>query len=571
MMTSSRSELAPVFVLAPARSCSSLVAAMLGQHPELYGFPELRLFRAATVAELLIEPQPGAGMPARERTAGLVRALAQLHEGRQSVEAVERAFDWLRSRAAWDVTAVFDHLLALIAPLTGVEKSPETTRSDHALSRASRAYPSARYLHLVRHPWSTVASMLSAWSGLSYWKVPSSAAPQLCLDTWREQHARIAAFGEQVGPERFLRVQAENLINHPGEVLPVLCRWLGISSDEACITAMVHPERSPYSTWGPSNAGGGFDPKFLTSPALHEVSVPSSLAPPAEWSFRVPSLQGTMELVRQFGYDANRARREDVGMTRFGASAASRTRTPACRELTVSTLVTALGETCKVAPKRATWRAILAMPPEAFLISGIGKHRKYLSADSMGRVGTAQRGATVWFTGLPCSGKTSVASEVARVLLNSGNCPVVLDGDELRRGLSADLGFSATDRNEHVRRVSALAHRLARAGIVVLVALVSPYRAGRGAARDLHRASELDFFEVHVDTPLDECERRDTKGLYRLARAGRVPNVTGIDGPYERPAAPNLRLTPADGDVREQAALVLRLLVHRVSLKDNNA
>src|SRR5919205_2254491 len=157
-------------------------------------------------------------------------------------------------------------------------------------------------------------------------------------------------------------------------------------------------------------------------------------------------------------------------------------------------------------------------------------------------------GATIWFTGLPSSGKSTVAAAVEARLLAEGRAAYVLDGDNLRHGLNGDLGFSAEDRAENVRRTAEVSALLADAGVVVLVALVSPYRADRDAARAVHAARGLPFVEAHVATPLEECERRDPKGLYARARAGEITGLTGVDDPYEPPAAPELVLGPGDVD-----------------------
>ena len=167
-----------------------------------------------------------------------------------------------------------------------------------------------------------------------------------------------------------------------------------------------------------------------------------------------------------------------------------------------------------------------------------------------GEIGREQRwqalggpGATVWFTGLPSSGKSTVASAVEAQLLAEGRAAYVLDGDNLRHGLNGDLGFSAADRAENVRRTAEVAALMADAGVVALASLVSPYRADRAAARAAHEARELPFLEVWVSTPLEECERRDAKGLYAKARAGEIPDFTGIGQPYEEPEAPELEIT----------------------------
>jgi bifunctional enzyme CysN/CysC len=169
-------------------------------------------------------------------------------------------------------------------------------------------------------------------------------------------------------------------------------------------------------------------------------------------------------------------------------------------------------------------------------------------------------GATVWFTGLSGSGKSTVAVEVERAVVAGGRAAYLLDGDNVRHGLNADLGFSAADRAENIRRIGEVARLFADAGVVALVPVISPYRADRDRARSIHEAVGLRFVEVFVDTPLDVCEARDPKGLYAKARAGEIRGFTGIDDPYEAPEHPDLRLTPADGDPSAQAARVLALL-----------
>jgi adenylyl-sulfate kinase len=168
----------------------------------------------------------------------------------------------------------------------------------------------------------------------------------------------------------------------------------------------------------------------------------------------------------------------------------------------------------------------------------------------------AHRGATVWLTGLSGSGKSTVAV----ALVTAGRPAYRLDGDNLRHGLNADLGFTAADRDENVRRAGEVARILADAGVVAIVPLISPYRAGRDRARAAHEADGVPFVEVFVDTPIEECERRDPKGLYAKARAGEITGFTGVDDPYEAPTSPELVLTPADGDPDAQARAVLALL-----------
>ena len=169
-------------------------------------------------------------------------------------------------------------------------------------------------------------------------------------------------------------------------------------------------------------------------------------------------------------------------------------------------------------------------------------------------------GATVWLTGLSGSGKSTVAVACEARLVAFDRPAYVLDGDNIRQGLNGDLGFSAADRAENVRRVGHVARLMADSGLVVLVPLISPYRADRDLVRDLHSVAGLPFFEVFVDTPIELCEQRDPKGLYAKARAGEITGFTGIDDPYEAPTRPELVLTPAAGDPAAMAALVLGLL-----------
>jgi len=169
-------------------------------------------------------------------------------------------------------------------------------------------------------------------------------------------------------------------------------------------------------------------------------------------------------------------------------------------------------------------------------------------------------GATIWLTGLSGSGKSTVAAECERLLVEAGRPAYVLDGDNVRHGLNGDLGYSADDRAENVRRVGHVARLFADAGLVALVPLISPYRADRALVRRLHDEAGLPFVEVYLDTPIDLCESRDPKGLYAKARAGEIRGFTGLDDPYEAPEAPELVLTPADGGPRAMAERVLQLL-----------
>jgi bifunctional enzyme CysN/CysC len=186
-------------------------------------------------------------------------------------------------------------------------------------------------------------------------------------------------------------------------------------------------------------------------------------------------------------------------------------------------------------------------------------------ANAVERGDRRTKGLTLWFTGLSGSGKSTVAVEVERRLVEAGRPAYLLDGDNLRHGLNSDLGFGADDRAENVRRVGEVAKLFADAGVIAVVSLVSPYRGDRDRVREAHSAAGLDFLEVFVDTPLDVCEARDPKGLYAKARAGQLSRFTGIDDPYEAPADPELVLRPGHGSPSAMADWVMALLEERTA------
>lgn len=157
----------------------------------------------------------------------------------------------------------------------------------------------------------------------------------------------------------------------------------------------------------------------------------------------------------------------------------------------------------------------------------------------------AQQGATVWLTGLPASGKSTIAARVEKRLVDAGRFAYRLDGDNLRHGICGDLGFTREDRIENVWRVGQVARLFADAGAIALVSLVSPYAGCRDRVRELHERDGLAFVEVFVDTPTLICESRDPKGLYAKAQAGELAGLTGVDDPYEPPVAPELVLKPS--------------------------
>ncbi|MGX2993837.1 adenylyl-sulfate kinase [Streptomyces sp. JNUCC 64] len=172
-------------------------------------------------------------------------------------------------------------------------------------------------------------------------------------------------------------------------------------------------------------------------------------------------------------------------------------------------------------------------------------------------------GATVWLTGLPSAGKTTIAYELAGRLRADGHRVEVLDGDEIREFLSAGLGFDRADRHTNVQRIGFVAELLARNGVLVLVPVIAPYADSRQAVRERHAKADTPYLEVHVATPVDVCAVRDVKGLYAKQAAGEIAGLTGVDDPYEAPEAPDLRIESQDQTVQESAAALYALLTER--------
>jgi adenylylsulfate kinase len=169
-----------------------------------------------------------------------------------------------------------------------------------------------------------------------------------------------------------------------------------------------------------------------------------------------------------------------------------------------------------------------------------------------------QKGVVIWFTGLPSSGKSTLAHAIEEQLFRRGHLSFVLDGDNIRHGLNKNLGFSPEDREENIRRIGEVAKLFADAGLITMTAFISPYRKDRD--RNRHLLNEDEFIEVFVKVSLDEAERRDPKGLYKRARAGEIKEFTGIDAPYEEPLDPELVIDTNELDLEESADIVIQYL-----------
>jgi len=192
---------------------------------------------------------------------------------------------------------------------------------------------------------------------------------------------------------------------------------------------------------------------------------------------------------------------------------------------------------------------------ELAIADNVTFHPSHLSREQRWQaLGTS--GATIWMTGLSGSGKSTIATAVEHTLVSSGRAAYMLDGDNLRHGLNAGLGFSEADRAENVRRVGEVARLLAEAGTIAIASLVSPFKDARDQVRAAHEEAGIPFFEVHIDTSLEECEKRDPKGLYAKARAGEITDLTGVGSPYEAPSDPELR-TDAELEVAVRQILAL--------------
>jgi len=181
---------------------------------------------------------------------------------------------------------------------------------------------------------------------------------------------------------------------------------------------------------------------------------------------------------------------------------------------------------------------------------------------------TGQKGVTLWFTGLSCSGKSTIANEVQKGLLERGHLTYVLDGDNIRHGLNSDLGFSPEDRDENIRRIGEVARLFREAGVINMVAFISPYRADRKRARDL--AGDGEFIEVFCRCGLGVCEERDTRGLYRKAKTGEIPEFTGVSAPYEEPENPEIVLETDSESVDESVKKVFSFLEEKAVIGKKN-
>jgi len=246
----------PLFILGAAGSLNSLVCAMIGQHPEMYGLPEVNLFAGETYQELLQEY----GFLGRFQH-GLWRAVAQLRLGAQTERTVQIARSWLENHSLVDTAELFQAILDWTAPRTPVDGSRQYAIHASALPRAQRAFPKARYLHLLRHPCSALTALHNFYTN-RFFDVE---------EVWLHPHVMVIEFLETVPPAQHVQLRVEDLLRQPDLYLKQIAEWLDIQAENHMIEAMKHPELSSFADYGPLNARFGGDPFFLKNPTFYAI------------------------------------------------------------------------------------------------------------------------------------------------------------------------------------------------------------------------------------------------------------------------------------------------------------
>lgn len=299
----------PLFILASPRSFTSLICAMLGQHPQLYGVPELDLFIEERMDEL-VKPMGGARQRNLNRHGGLLRAVAHLYSGEQTLLSLDLARRWLLNRLDRTTGEVYQELCRKVYPLRIVDKSPIYSMKSEHLHRLHRAFPEARYLHLVRHPRTQGQSVMKHAgaaiaifsNSIDYSTSPPTVDPQYL---WYKMQRNILAFLEEIPQDCQMRLHGEDILNNPSLYFEQVCHWLGLDWNESVLQEMLHPQNSPYACPGPYGANLGNDYNFLQSPRFEQRTVAaSSLDGPLPWRRdRKGFLLPTLELARALGYE----------------------------------------------------------------------------------------------------------------------------------------------------------------------------------------------------------------------------------------------------------------------------
>lgn len=305
--------MSPVFILAPPRSFTSLACAMIGQHSEMYGVPELNLFMANDMDEFWSGTDPDGRFksplwPIQRH--GVLRTVAHFFAGEQTIESIKMAQRWIRVRARLTTAQVYQILCEKAAPLRLIDKSPGYLRRKKYMDLMLQAFPDARFIHLLRHPRGQCNSILKVKGGslallmvnsIDYTGKTPILDPQIA---WHDANLRILKFLRSLPPTQWIRIRGEDLLAHQDDTIDTVCSWLGIANTPEERERMRHPEHSPFSRFGPANARLGNDPNFLTTPRLQSgKAAPLSLEGPLPWrpdgrSFH-PSV---VALARDFGY-----------------------------------------------------------------------------------------------------------------------------------------------------------------------------------------------------------------------------------------------------------------------------
>ena len=299
---------APLFLLAPPRSYTSVINAMIGQHPQMYGLPELNLFNTDKLKHLWKRVADDFGGEGNLRI-GLLRAVAEIYGGEQTPETITMAIHWAAAREEQDTGAVYRELAFNLDPLIPVEKSPAYTLATERLVRIFKAFPEARFIHLIRHPIPQCKSVMNLNDGLfalfanalEFHDDRVIVDPQIA---WHDLNINILNFLDMVPKNQHMRLKGEELMGHPQENLKSVCRWLGVRDDDNAIEEMMHPERSPFACFGPITALYGNDPNFLRGPSFnqHSPELPS-LSEIVPWRDDGMGLRPeVISLAQEFGY-----------------------------------------------------------------------------------------------------------------------------------------------------------------------------------------------------------------------------------------------------------------------------
>jgi len=294
----------PLLILCPPRSFSSIVCGIIGQHPDCYGLPELNLFLADDLGGVWN------GYAAFMRSFGrdgLLRAVAQLHDAEQTPGSITRAHEWILKHSAWPIKKVFDHFQEIVAPKILVEKSPSIVLRREFLARAMTTFPTANYLHLIRHPRGTGESVIRLRA--EHEQLNRLVGDNARMDPergWRAAHGMILALTEDLPVGQCMRLKGEEFLGNLEVFLPQICEWLNIRQDAEAIEAMLHPENSPYACEGPRGARRGNDPNFLENPKIDRARLARmpepSLSGELSWRRGEMFQQDTGKLARQLGY-----------------------------------------------------------------------------------------------------------------------------------------------------------------------------------------------------------------------------------------------------------------------------